>query len=570
MFLLTKNRLGLLVCLVLTTGTLAVYWPLFHYGFITYDDPDYIVGNDHVKNGLTWPGIAWAFTSADADNWHPLTWISHMIDCQLFGLEPAGHHVVNVLFHTANALLLFLLLNRLTGAIWRSALVAALFAWHPLHVESVAWASERKDVLSAFFALLALISYARYARDKSRVQSPESRVGPDQVAVDCRPWTVDYIFALLFFACGLMSKPMVVTLPFVMLLMDFWPLQRLKAPSTPRGFREADDQKVETPHWIPLVQEKIPFLLLTIVSCVITLRVQQDAMWSPASLPLALRLENVAVAYIRYLFKIVWPSDMALIYPYPTHLPASLVLAASFCLGIWTAVFIQRIREKPYLLVGWLWFLGTLVPVIGMVQVGAASMADRYTYLPSIGVFIMAVWGLVDLLEKLPERKIVAGTVSSLVLAGCLVVTSIQLRYWHSSLQLFWHTIKVTNNNYAAYDCFGKALEEIGKKKEAEQFYADAVHLNPQYPMAQFDLALILLERGDTTNAPIHLAAAVHLSPRNAVMQYDYGVFLSEHGRLAEAVGCFQAALTAQPGFVEAQRRLDALQTNAVPDQPAQ
>ncbi|HXF09443.1 MAG TPA: tetratricopeptide repeat protein [Desulfuromonadaceae bacterium] len=560
--MLPLKHLKLFVGIALVIGTIAVYGRLFHavplngpttshggYGFIDYDDPDYIVGNEHVKNGLTWSGIRRAFTSGEAANWHPLTWISHMIDCQLFGLNASGHHLVNVLFHAANAVLLFLLLNRLTSAIWRSALVAALFAWHPLHVESVAWASERKDVLSAFFAFLSLLAYVRYAR---RIEDGRRKAEGGVQTSGFRPlpsafW---YLASGFWFACGLMSKPMIVTLPFVMLLLDFWPLNRMRSAEC--GVRNISR----------LIVEKIPFFLLTVASCLITLRVQREAMWSPENLPLPLRLENAVVAYIRYLFKIVWPTDLALIYPYHLHWPVTLFLAALFCLVVWTAVFIQRIREKPYLMVGWLWFLGTLVPVIGIVQVGATSMADRYTYLPATGIFILIVWALADFAERLPNGKRIGAIFGSAAVAGCVIVTSVQLQYWRSSVDLFWHTIKVTDNNYAAYDCFGKALENIGKMKEAENFYKDAVQVNPGYPMAQFDLGMILVQRGDAVEASNHLAAAVSLMPRNPVMQFDFGVFLSEHGQPDEAAGHFRAALEERPNFTEAKQRLDALTTN--------
>ena len=287
-------------------------------------------------------------------------------------------------------------------------------------------------------------------------------------------------------------------------------------------------------------------------------------MWSPAALPLHFRVANALMSYIRYIFKIFWPSDLALIYPYPHSWPLAEIVIAAALVILLTVIFVLQAKRFPYLIVGWLWFLGMLIPVIGLVQVGAQSIADRYTYLPAIGIFILVAWGLNDLLNSRPQKKKILAIGGIAALAGCLAATSIQLKYWQGSVQLFWHTIKVTADNYAAYDCFGKALENIGKDKEAEEFYAGAVRLNPNYPMAQFDLGMIMLERGDGNEASNHLAAAVQLWPRNAVMQYDFGLFLEGHGKLDAAVPHFLAALKAKPDFAEARRQLGQIssQTN--------
>jgi hypothetical protein len=399
----TPKKVTAAVAFALAVVTLLLYLPVLHNGFVNYDDPDYITNNSHVKAGLTWPGIIWAFRSTEASNWHPLTWISHMADCQLFGVNPAGHHLVNVLFHTANAVLLFLLLNRLTGlrseasapqpgALWRSAFVAAMFAWHPLHVESVAWASERKDVLSAFFWMLSLLAYADYARrvtgDKCRVTGTTS-ISP---VATTHP-SLFYFAALFFFACGLMSKPMVVTLPFVLLLLDFWPLNRIR--SAEFGVRSAG----------ALLLEKLPFFALTIASCIITRVVQGGALWSSASLHFPFRLANALMSYVRYISKTFWPADLALIYPYPHHWPLAGVIVVTILLVMWSVLFLCWAKRFPYLAVGWFWYLGTLVPAIGLVQVGVQSMADRYTYLPGIGLFIIVAWALNDLLNSHPQKE---------------------------------------------------------------------------------------------------------------------------------------------------------------------
>jgi protein O-mannosyl-transferase len=526
----SKNpRWFAVICAVLAIGTLAVFWPITRHDFVNFDDPSYITENPNVRAGLTWHGLAWAFQIGYAAYWQPLTWISHMIDCQLFGLNPAGHHLVNILFHTANVLLLFLLLKNLTGAMWRSALVAAFFAWHPLRVESVAWATERKDVLSGFFWMLTLLAYARFA-NLSKVQSPKSKKF--------------YALALIFFACGLMSKSMVVTLPFVLLLLDFWPIQR---------FNDSTIQR--------LLVEKIPFFALAIADSILMSLAQKEnpSVWSLAELPMGFRIENAIVSYLRYVSKIFWPTDLALIYPYPHHWPAALVITGAAFVVTWTAFSIWRIKKNPYLAVGWFWFLGTLVPVIGIMQVGIQSMADRFSYLPSIGIFILVVWGVNDLLDSHPKKIKIAAFAGGIALAGCLIVTSIQLRYWQNSLQLFWHTIQVTTDNYAADDCMGNALENIGKNAEAEKLYAEAVRVEPDYPMAQFHLGMILLQRGDSDEASNHLAAAVQLSPHNPVMQYDFGTYLSQHGKPDEAAAHFKAALADKPDFPEARRQLDLL-----------
>ena len=391
--------------------------------------PAYITGNAHVTSGLTWTNVVWAFTSGEAANWHPLTWVSHMIDCDLYGTNPAGHHLTNLLFHIANTLLLFLLLKEITGALWRSFFVAALFAWHPLHVESVAWAAERKDVLSAFFWMLTLIAYVRFVA-LSKVHPPS----PSSGAMKNPKSKVFYVLALFLFACGLMSKPMVVTLPFVLLLLDFWPLGRI-----------ADFKCAGT--LIRLVLEKLPFFALALAGSVVTYLVQKSggATWSQGALPLQARIANVLVAYMRYISKTFWPTDLALIYPYPHHWPIELVIGSALLLTVWSALFIFRAKQNPYLIVGWLWFLGTLVPVIGLVQTGVQSMADRYTYIPSIGLFILVVWGANDFLDRWPNWKKFLPLAGGVALAGCLAVTSIQLNYWQDSLKLFSHTIEVTS-----------------------------------------------------------------------------------------------------------------------------
>jgi protein O-mannosyl-transferase len=537
------GRTFTLICLALALVTAALYWPITRNGFINFDDDEYIVGNPHVTSGLSWTNVVWAFTTGAAANWHPLTWISHMVDCDLFQLNPGGHHLMNLLIHVANTLLLFLLLNKMTGALWRSAFVAAFFAWHPLHVESVAWASERKDTLSTFFWLLTLMAYAQYARgvaggrwqvtgDKSVAMSPVTR----------HP-SLFYALSLIFFACGLTSKPMVVTLPFVLLLLDYWPLQRIQ--SSEFGIRNLK--------WLLL--EKIPFFILAAAGSAVTFLVQKTAgaMWATSW---STRLENVVLAYVRYISKLFWPQDLAIVYSFPNHWPALLAAGAALLLLTWTALSVYRARQFPYLPVGWFWFLGTLVPTIGLVQVGAQSIADRYTYIPSIGFFIVVVWGACDVMRRWPEKEKFLPLVGGVALIGCLGVTTIQIGYWQNSEKLFLHAIEVTTDNYVAENCLGKAFEKEGRNDRALVLYADAVKIAPRYPQSQFNLAICLLAFGKTNEALDHLRAAAALEPHDPDIQYDLGVYFTQNGSPEDADRGFQAALADRPDFPEAQTEL--------------
>ena len=554
---LTKNRQSAVICLALALVTAALYWPMTHHEFVAFDDEGYITGNPHVNAGLTWSGAVWAFQSGYAANWHPLTWISHMLDCQLYGSYPGGHHATNLLLHIANTLLLFLLLNQMTGALWRSAFVAALFAWHPLHVESVAWAAERKDVLSGFFFLLTLIAYTRYVTsDKCQVTGTASFLS--RVKCHVSPY---YFLALFFFACGLMSKPMVVTLPFVLLLLDFWPLGRFSSFK----FQVSSSEKPSTLNIQPstesatrLICEKLPFFALALAGSMVTYLVQKSggAFWSSNVLPLQLRVPNALVAYVRYISKTFWPVDLAFIYPYPRHWPAGLAAGAALMVLLWTGLFLWRARRNPYLFVGWFWFLGTLVPTIGLVQVGVQSMADRYMYLPGIGLFILVVWGLNDVLNLRPQWRPMLTLAGGVSLAGCLAVASLQLGYWQNSMRLFLHAVKVTTDNYAAYNCLGGVLEKAGKKDEAMALYAESVRVQSDYPLGQFNLGMMLLENGRTEEGLSHLNTAARLMPHNPDLQFDLGNFWLQHGRLDEAVGHFTNALADRPAFPEAHNGL--------------
>jgi tetratricopeptide (TPR) repeat protein len=521
------------IALLLALATLAVYLPAVNHGFILYDDGDYVTQNRMVQDGLTPAGIQWAFTTFHSANWHPLTWLSHMADCELFGTSAAGPHFVNVLLHAANTVLLFALWLQLarrepkTGelpppdALWPAALVAALFALHPLHVESVAWVAERKDVLSTFFGLLALLFYARFA-----------------MSAGGRP-KFSYWLAVFFFACGLMAKPMLVTLPFVMLLLDYWPLARWSAAALPR-----------------LLVEKIPFFLLTAASCVITYIAQSHgdaahlhgAVQSLAEVPLAYRLANVPVALAEYLLKLAWPARLALIYPMPDRIPPlTIVVALAVLLLVTLAAWMER-KRNPFLLMGWLWFLGTLVPVIGLVKVGDAAMADRYMYIPSIGIFVALAFGAQKIAGHLSLPKWAPAVAAVLVLGALAAVTERQLQFWRDDEALFQHAMEVTTDNVDALINYGAALEYHGKPMEAITQYQRAEQLNPGFYMAYADLGNLLYYTGQTNAALEQYQRAVELSPKLRELRDGLGNVLAGMGRFAEATNEYDEAARLDSG----------------------
>jgi tetratricopeptide (TPR) repeat protein len=532
--------------------TLALYLPVTNHNFVNFDDDQYVTGNVHVQAGLNWSGIVWAFRSGYAHNWHPLTWISHMLDCQWYGLNPAGHHLTNLLFHIANTVLLFLFLNRTTGTIWRSGFVAALFGCHPLHVESVAWIAERKDVLSTFFWILTLLAYARYVKE-SNVQSSKFKIQnqkprnhtPKPKAPDLKPRAF-YIAALVMFACGLISKPMVVTLPFVLLLLDFWPLQRF----TPN----ASGVRASTPG--RLVLEKIPFFVLSLASSVVTYLVQRGAVAPLDTLPVSFRLGNAAVTYFRYVSKSFWPLDLAVLYPLPTHWPSGLV-TISILFVLACSVFCLRLaRRYPYLFVGWFWYLGTLVPVIGLVQVGVQSMADRYLYIPGIGLFIAMVWGFNALVGAWPQKNWIAAGMGIAVLVGCTAVTWRQLQFWQNSITLFSYAKAVVPENYMIDNHLGEALDEVGQFDMAIPILEKSVRLNPANARGFSELGTAFAQQGKLPDAIESFRNAVHLRPYDAVLHYDLGAELLENGQWAEAASELLTALQLNPNFAAAHRSL--------------
>lgn len=449
-----------MICAVLLLVTVAIYWPVRNYDFVDYDDGDYIFNNPTVKDGLTLWGFVWAFVDVHVANWHPLTWLSHMLDCELFGVNPGAHHLVNLLFHCANSVLLFLLLRYMTGSLWRSAFAAALFAWHPLRVESVAWVSERKDVLSGLFFLLTIWAYARYSRQKDTEM-------PSEISPGTRASRTAYYWSLIFFTLGLLAKPMVVTLPFVLLVLDLWPLRRVKIEQMSLNsfsfFRN---------HW-KLLKEKLPFFYLSALFCLITVLAQKSA--SAAANPGGFyeRIGNVLVAYLRYLQGSFWPRDLTVLY-LPQEIPTELaILAAVVLVGIFAVAFFG-FRRQPYLPVGWLWFFGTLIPVIGLVPVGLQSHADRYTYLPSVGLSLMLFWGGHALIKTpLAQRKFqfIVGMGIVILLLVYAAVTVRQVSYWKNTETLMKQALAVDPNNYVAHSNLGVYYSKQGRTAEATHHY---------------------------------------------------------------------------------------------------
>ena len=532
-----------LICLVLALGTAVLYWPITHHPFILFDDIQYVVENPHVDTGLSATNFVWAFTTSEQANWHPLTWISHQADCTMFGLNAGAHHFVNLLYHVANTLLLFVFLRSATGMVWRSAFVAALFAWHPMHVESVAWASERKDVLSTFFWLLTMLAYLCYARSAAAGTAVSPVHSGAQTALF-------YIAALFFCACGLMSKPMVVTLPFALLLLDFWPVNRISGFQVSTLNADAPGCRPVSPFRAAL--EKIPFFALVIAGCVATYLAQSGG-GAVAGLPIPQRLENAVLAYTRYIAKLCWPTDLSIVYPYPKHWPVVLVLCAIPVLLAWTILCLYSWRRRPFLAVGWFWFLGTLVPTIGLIQVGAQSMADRYTYIPSIGFFIVVTWGVAEYFSTRESAKIMLPLLAGAALLGCLGATSLQVSLWRDTIPLFRHAMEVTTDNYVAANSLGKAYEKAGDSAHALLLYRASVETEPRYPFGQFNLAMALLENRQTEEALQHLQAAAALEPRDADIQYDLGIYFTQHASWTNAVNCFSNSLSVRPGFAPAQ-----------------
>ena len=555
-----------LIYLLLTVAALIAFWQVNQCDFINYDDPLYVTENIHVKSGITFGSIRWAFTTGHSANWHPVTWISHMLDVQLFGLKPRWHHLTNLLFHIANTLLLFFVFCRMTKAPWKSAFVAALFALHPLHVESVAWVAERKDVLSTFFWMLTMGAYIHYV---------------------AHPRLKNYLLVLIFFALGLMSKPMLVTLPFVLLLMDYWPLQRFeqkesvrqtrtegsreqaqlhakkregKSGKTPTGQgmvkeEKPGDNKYQRALAFSVLREKIPLFALAALSCIVTYAVQQKggAVGSIEAVSPGIRIANAWVSYIIYIGKTIWPVNLAVYYPHPGLWPVWQALGAVLLLIAVTIPVIRTAKRLPYLTVGWLWFTGTLVPVIGIVQVGRQAMADRYTYIPLIGLFVMAAWGIPDLLKKWPPtrfptlRKWALFAASGLVLPSLLIVTRIQAAYWRNDIALYEHSLKVTGPNDVILCNLGVVYGKAGNSAQAITDFDRAIEINPKSARAYHNLGVTYRKLGNYAQAITDFDRAIEINPEYAEAYYSRGVTHGKLGDHRQAISDYDRAIGINP-----------------------
>ena len=515
-------RLG--ICISLAVLTWVVFGQLLQYDFINYDDPRYVYENTNITKGLTIGGIAWAFTHIHSMNWHPLTTISHMLDCQLYGLKPGAHHFTNVLLHSIVAILLLLVLQRMTGgpsgtgSIWRSAFVAAVFAIHPLRVESVAWIAERKDVLSGVFFMLTLLTYFRYVRVRS--------IG-------------HYLAVLFMFALGLMCKPMLVTLPFVLLVLDYWPLGRIRGQKSDVSGHE---------NLVMLVVEKIPLVGLSAISSVVTFLAQRGAVGWTEQLPVLARINNAVVTYAAYMWQMLWPVKLAVFYPHPeSRLPLwEIILCLLLLIGITAAAVVLR-KSRPYFITGWLWYLGMLVPVIGLVQVGWQGRADRYTYLPQIGLYIAITWGIADVTAAWRWQREILTAGTAIVVGLLSWRASVQASYWRDSETLFTHALAVTSNNDVAENNLGIVFLQKGNLDEAISLLQAAVDLRPENSPAHENLAKALLQKGQVTDALVHYRRLLELQPDNIEVHNIVGTVLIQQGQAREAVEEWQKVLAIQP-----------------------
>ncbi len=514
------------LCLLLFAVTIITYARVIRHGFINLDDPTYVIQNRMVTDGLTRHGVSWAFTTFYGSNWHPLTWISHMIDCQMFGLKPAGHHAVTLILHATNAVVLFVVLRRLTAQIWPSAFVAALFALHPLHVESVAWIAERKDVLSTFFGLLSLLAYAGYAVRK-----------PSQDGIAAKR-SLSYLLSWALFALSLMAKPMLVTLPFVLILLDFWPLGRFYRS----GIKSLGH----------LLAEKIPFFILCFASSVVTVVAQHrgGAVASLELLPFGTRAESVVVTYLVYLRRAFWPSPLSVFHPYQRDWKLMMVIGAGLVLLAMTIGAVQMARKRPYFVTGWFWFLGTLVPVIGLVQVGAQAFADRYTYFPFIGLFIIVAWSAYDINARQPGIGLALRAAALCILGALAAATFVYLACWKNTEMLCRHALKVTQENFVAHGTLGAALLDEGRVPEAKEQFASALEIDPGYYAALFGLGKALLNEGNDEQAASLFRRTLSIAPQHAVAHYLLAGVLAKQDKTDEAIVHYEEAIRINPWFI--------------------
>jgi tetratricopeptide (TPR) repeat protein len=514
------------VVALLILANLAVYAQTWNHDFTRFDDPVYVTENPYIANGLTGRAVWWAFTSLSgyAGNWHPITWLSHMVDVGLFGLSPRGHHLMSVAIHVVNTLLLFGLLYRTTTAFARSAFVAALFAVHPVHVESVAWIAERKDVLSTFFWLLTIWAYAVYVR------SPRPRV---------------YILMILLFALGLMTKPMLVTLPFTLLLFDLWPLGRARL------------ERNQIPVWARLAREKLPLFALAFASGIVTVVAQSrgGAVQTLAGYPLGLRLENAVVSYAAYIGKLFWPVGLSAYYPYPTTIPGWQIAIAALILVGMTALAIASRTRHPCMAMGWFWFVVALLPVIGVAQVGAQSMADRYTYVPYIGLFIILAWAVGAIMERHAFPRIVSVGAGVLAVCVCALLARSQVRYWKNGLALWQRAVAINAGNPVAHQNLAFELWRARQLRASVAHYEEALRIAPEYAVAHANIGIVLAEQGKLDDAILHYREALRLNAPGvayAAVHTNLGAALLKEGRSEEALSHYQEALRIDPNYAQA------------------
>ena len=550
MFESVKKYFVIFTYFILILSTLLVFWQVRNFGFVNYDDNDYVYENPQVLNGLTWHGIIWAFTTNCSANWHPLTWLSLMLDCQLFGANPGWMHLVNLLLHIANILLLFAVLRKMTGALWPSAFVAAAFALHPMHVESVAWITERKDVLSTFFLLLTLAAYASYVS---------------------RPSAFRYVAALAAFALGLMAKSMLVTLPFLLLLLDYWPLNRLMPQTAADSAHKRRKSALSTnnpPTLYRIILEKIPFFVFSVISSVITFLIQQNAgaVGNINILSLNNCITNAFLSYAQYIGKMFWPQNLAVFYPFNAagSIPFwQVVVCALLLLGI-SFLVIRLGRNQRYLILGWFWFVGTLIPVIGIIQIGLHAYADRYTYVPYIGLFIIIAWGLPQLLSKWTsassvessKQRTVLGVSMVIVLTALGISAHRQVSYWNNSFKLFSHALEVTQNNYIAYDHLGVAYGELGRSSEAIDAFKQTIKIKPNFADAHYNLGVAYGGLNRLPEAIDAFKQAVKINPDLANAYYNLGVVYTRLGRYPEAIDANKQAIIIKPDLAKAHYNL--------------
>jgi protein O-mannosyl-transferase len=530
-----------LFCLLLALTVITVYWPVKNNQFINFDDDIYVTDNENVKRGLTTGGIKWAFQFNDKGYWQPLTWLSHMADCELFGLDPTWHHIHSLVIHLANSILLFLILYRMTGRFYRSAFVTLLFAIHPLNVDSIAWIAERKNLLSTFFWMVSLLLYGEYVK---------------------RPNLSGYMLTLISFLLGLMVKPMLVTLPFVFLLFDFWPFKRTRYfLHQGRGFETTEGEKLtfQKTATLKLIIEKIPFFVLSFGAVGVAILSTQhiDNMVAADTVPMTLRIGNALVSYVSYIDKMILPFHLAVYYPFPETVSLWSALGAGVFLVVVSVLFLGYSNNRPYLVVGWFWYLGTLIPVIGIVQGGLwPAMADRWAYVPLIGLFIIISWGLTDIAVKWHHRKTALIILAFSIIVYFTAATRIQLQHWENSAVLFEHALAVTKNNYVVQNNLGNALAKGGNLHDATTHYREAIRLRPDYAKAYNNLGIALAKQGKIKDAIRQYSVAIRLNSNYAQAYNNLGASLTEQGEIKEAIQKYNRALELKPYYAEAHNNL--------------